>query len=52
MKSWVTQLRKGAGELVVLAAIREGEVYGYELLQRLRIKLMDCVEDELKSEPA
>lgn len=24
----------------------------YKLLQRLRVKLMDCVEDELKSEPA
>lgn len=35
MKSWVTQLRKGAGELIVLAALRQGEAYGYELLQRI-----------------
>ena len=35
MKSWVTQLRKGIGELVVLAALRQGEAYGYELLQRI-----------------
>ena len=35
MKSWVTQLRKGAGELVVLAALQRGEAYGYELLQRI-----------------
>ena len=35
MKSWVTQLRKGIGELVVLAALRRGEAYGYALLQRI-----------------
>lgn len=35
MKSWVTQLRKGAGELMVLSALRQGEAYGYELLQRI-----------------
>ncbi len=35
MHSWVTQLRKGVTELVVLAALRGGEAYGYELLQRI-----------------
>jgi PadR family transcriptional regulator PadR len=34
-RSWVTQLRKGLTELTVLAALREGEAYGYEILQRL-----------------
>lgn len=35
MKTWVTQIRKGIGELVILAALRQGEAYGYELLQRI-----------------
>ena len=35
MQSWVTQLRKGVGELIVLAALNEGEAYGYELIQRI-----------------
>ncbi len=35
MGAWVTQLRKGLVELGVLAALRQGESYGYELLQRL-----------------
>ena len=35
MRSWVSQLRKGVTELVVLAALRQGEAYGYELLQRI-----------------
>ena len=35
MKPWVTQLRKGAGELIVLAALRDGEAYGYQLIQRI-----------------
>ena len=35
MKSWVTQLRKGVGELAVLAALKQGETYGYRLLQRI-----------------
>lgn len=32
---WITQVRKGLTELVVLAALRSGEAYGYELLQRI-----------------
>lgn len=35
MRSWVSQLRKGVTELAVLAALRQGEAYGYELLQRI-----------------
>ena len=35
MRTWVSQLRKGVTELVVLAALRQGEAYGYELLQRI-----------------
>lgn len=36
IRGWVTQLRKGLAELCVLACLREGETYGYELLRRLR----------------
>ncbi|KAA0143156.1 PadR family transcriptional regulator [Gimesia chilikensis] len=35
MQSWMSQLRKGVTELTVLAALRQGEAYGYELLQRI-----------------
>jgi len=35
MNTWTTQLRKGVTELVVLGALRQGEAYGYELLQRI-----------------
>ena len=35
LRSWVTQLRKGVTELAVLAALQQGEAYGYELLQRI-----------------
>ncbi len=35
MKSWVAQVRKGVVELIVLAALAEGEAYGYQLLQRI-----------------
>src|SRR5438045_1507744 len=34
-RAWVSQLRKGLVELLVLAALRQEEVYGYQLLQRL-----------------
>ena len=30
--SWLSQLRKGAAELAVLAALERGELYGLELL--------------------
>ena len=35
MRTWVSQLRKGVTELVVLAALRQGQAYGYQLLQRI-----------------
>lgn len=35
MQSWAAQLRKGLVELCVLSILREGEAYGYEILQRL-----------------
>ena len=34
-RAWISQLRKGLVELLVLAALRREEVYGYQLLQRL-----------------
>jgi len=34
-RGWISQLRKGLVELLVLAALRREEVYGYQLLQRL-----------------
>ena len=35
MSVWVTELRRGAVELCVLAILREHESYGYEILERL-----------------
>jgi PadR family transcriptional regulator PadR len=35
MSGWVTQVRKGLVEFCVLAALRDGEAYGYEILRRL-----------------
>ena len=32
---WQAQLRKGAAELVVLAALERGELYGLEILERV-----------------
>lgn len=34
-KAWASQLKKGIVELSALAALRSGEAYGYQLLQRL-----------------
>lgn len=34
-RPWSTQLKKGTVELAALAALRSGEAYGYQLLQRL-----------------
>jgi PadR family transcriptional regulator PadR len=36
MRAWVTQLRKGLLELLLLNLIARGESYGYEIVQRLR----------------
>ena len=35
MRIWATQLRKGLIELCVMAALQDGEAYGYEILQTL-----------------
>ncbi len=35
MRAWIAQMRKGLAELCVLSALRSGEAYGYEILQRL-----------------
>jgi len=35
MRVWLVQMRKGLVEPCVLAALREGEAYGYQILQRL-----------------
>jgi PadR family transcriptional regulator PadR len=37
-KAWSSQLKKGLVELCVLAALKEGEAYGYQLLQRLALE--------------
>jgi PadR family transcriptional regulator PadR len=34
-KTWASQIKKGLVELSVLAVVRGGEAYGYEILQRL-----------------
>jgi PadR family transcriptional regulator PadR len=36
MTPWVTQLRKGLVELCILAVLRKGEAYGYEIVAVLR----------------
>ncbi len=33
--NWITQLRKGVLELIVLQTLSRGRCYGYELVQRL-----------------
>ena len=35
MRAWIAQVRKGLVELCIMAALRTGEAYGYELLQAL-----------------
>ncbi len=37
MRAWIAQVRKGLVELCVLAALRQGEAYGYQLLQELSV---------------
>lgn len=36
MNTWITQLRKGLLEFLILSVITGGETYGYELIQRLK----------------
>src|SRR5437588_3541260 len=35
LQLWVTQFRKGLVELCVMATLREGEAYGYQIVERL-----------------
>ena len=35
MRAWIAQVRKGLVELCIMAALRKGEAYGYQLLQQL-----------------
>jgi PadR family transcriptional regulator, regulatory protein PadR len=35
VRTWASQMRKGLIELCVMAALRNGEAYGYQILQRL-----------------
>ena len=35
MQAWITQFRKGLVELCVLAALREDEAYGYQIVEKL-----------------
>jgi PadR family transcriptional regulator, regulatory protein PadR len=47
-KAWSSQLKKGLVELSVLAALKDSEAYGYELLQRLgRNPLLATTESTL-----
>lgn len=41
MPGWVAQMRKGLIELCVLAALRSGEAYGYQIVQTLAE--IDCL---------
>jgi PadR family transcriptional regulator, regulatory protein PadR len=36
MTPWMTQLRKGLVELCILAVLRKGEAYGYQIVDGLR----------------
>lgn len=35
VQSWITQFRKGLVELSILAVLRQGEAYGYQIVERL-----------------
>lgn len=35
MRAWIAQVRKGLVEVCILAVLRKGEAYGYQLLQEL-----------------
>jgi PadR family transcriptional regulator, regulatory protein PadR len=41
METWIAQTRKGLIELCVLAALKDAEAYGYQILQRLATA--DCL---------
>lgn len=35
MQQWITQFRKGLVELCIMAALRDQEAYGYQIVERL-----------------
>jgi PadR family transcriptional regulator, regulatory protein PadR len=35
MQTWITQFRKGLVELCIMAALRDAEAYGYQIVERL-----------------
>ena len=35
MQAWITQFRKGLVELCVMAALRDEEAYGYQIVEKL-----------------
>jgi len=35
MQAWITQFRKGLVELCILAALRDEEAYGYQIVEKL-----------------
>lgn len=41
METWIAQTRKGLIELCVLAALKDAEAYGYQILQQL--SKADCL---------
>ena len=35
MQQWITQFRKGLVEFCIMAVLREGEAYGYQIVEQL-----------------
>jgi PadR family transcriptional regulator PadR len=45
MNSWITQLRKGLLEFLILIILESGETYGYQIVQKLKtLEGMDVTE--------
>jgi PadR family transcriptional regulator PadR len=45
VQSWITQFRKGLVELCVMAALRDEEAYGYQIVEKLgRIAGLEVTE--------
>ena len=45
MQQWITQFRKGLVELCIMAALRDEEAYGYQIVERLgRVKGLEVTE--------
>ncbi len=45
MQTWMSQVRKGVIELWLMATLARGEMYGYELFQRLSGRVGQGVSD-------